>query len=413
MKKQATYVIILLLTVAAGIYVWKSQNAQKEKHKVELSTSSTELPKCENKVCNIEACDYEVEEGIIPNNSFLSTLLQGYGVAYQTVLNLVEQSKGVFDVTKIRSKQPYYVLKHKEDKEVDYFIYKQNTTDFVVFDMANEGAKVYTYEKPVEIEENAAEGVIVSSLYEAVEEAGMTPKMAIELANVFAWQIDFSRVQPGDEFKVLYEEKYCDDELIGTGNVQAAIIKNSVRDFHAYMYEGGYYDEEGKPLESMFLKSPVEFSRISSKFNKRRRHPIKKRIIPHLGTDYAAPHGTPIIAVADGVVTKASYTSGNGKYVKIRHNRTYETQYLHMSKRGVKKGQHVKQGDVIGYVGSTGLATGPHVCFRFWKNGEQVNHLKEDLPAADPLDEARLKEFHEQRKDLRVRLDKTSFSPEF
>ncbi|MEZ7940712.1 MAG: peptidoglycan DD-metalloendopeptidase family protein, partial [Flavobacteriales bacterium] len=196
-------------------------------------------------------------------------------------------------------------------------------------------------------------------------------------------------------------------------NVQAAVLTNSGKEFHAYLFNGGYYDENGKPLESMFLKSPVEFSRISSKFNKRRRHPIKKRIIPHLGTDYAAPRGTPIIAVADGVVTKSSYTGGNGKYVKLKHSSIYETQYLHMSKRGVKVGEHVKQGEVIGYVGSTGLATGPHVCFRFWKNGVQVNHLRQDLPAADPLDEATLNLFHVERKDLRIRLDKTIFSPEF
>ncbi|MEJ6682096.1 MAG: peptidoglycan DD-metalloendopeptidase family protein [Flavobacteriales bacterium] len=366
---------------------------------------------CQHMVCNIEACDYEVEEGVILNNSFLSTILQGYGVAYKTTLNLVEKSKGVFDVTKIRFNEPYYVLKNKENQEIDYFIYKQNTTDFIIFDMAIKGTKVYSYERPVVINEKVGSGVIVSSLYEAVEESGMTSSMAIELAGVFAWQIDFTRVQPGDKFKVLYEEKICEGELIGTGNVQCAILTNSGKEFHAYLYNGGYYDENGKPLESMFLKSPVEFSRISSKFNKRRRHPIKKRIIPHLGTDYAAPRGTPIIAVADGVVTKSSYTGGNGKYVKLKHSSIYETQYLHMSKRGVKVGEHVKQGEVIGYVGSTGLATGPHVCFRFWKNGVQVNHLRQDLPAADPLDEATLSLFHLERKDLRNRLEKTVFFP--
>ena len=412
MKKVFLIALAAVLVIGVSYLVISSNNDSEKASEVEKPLE-LEANLCQHMVCNIEACDYEVEEGEIPNNSFLSTILQSYGVAYKTVVALVEKSKGVFDVTKIRSNQPYYVLKNKENEEVDYFIYKQNVTDFVVFDLAKKGTKVYTYEKPVVINEKSGQGVIVSSLYDAVEESGMTSSMAIELASVFAWQIDFTRVQPGDDFRVLYEERICDGDLIGTGNVQAAILTNSGREFHAYMFDGGYYDEEGKPLESMFLKSPVEFSRISSKFNKRRRHPIKKRIIPHLGTDYAAPHGTPIIAVADGIVSKSSYTGGNGKYVKLRHNSTYETQYLHMSKRAVKAGQHVKQGDVIGYVGSTGLATGPHVCFRFWKNGEQVNHLKENLPAADPLDEATLAQFHTQRKDLRVRLDKTSFSPEF
>ncbi|HCY45129.1 MAG TPA: peptidase M23 [Flavobacteriales bacterium] len=411
MKKVQILALVAACIVGIAALVLNTSKTGEETS-VSKESVAIQAVTCQHMVCNIEACDYEVEEGVIPNNSFLSTILQGYGVAYKTVINLVEKSKGVFDVKKIRSKQPYYVLKNKENQEVDYFIYKQNTTDFVVFDMAKKGTTVYTYEKPVVINEKAGSGVIVSSLYEAVEEAGMTSSMAIELAGVFAWQIDFTRVQPGDEFKVLYEERICEGELIGTGNVQSAILTNSGKEFHAYLFNGGYYDENGKPLESMFLKSPVEFSRISSKFNKRRRHPIKKRIIPHLGTDYAAPKGTPIIAVADGVVTKSSYTGGNGKYVKLKHSSIYETQYLHMSKRGVKVGEHVKQGEVIGYVGSTGLATGPHVCFRFWKNGVQVNHLRQDLPAADPLDEATLSLFHVERKDLRIRLDKTIFSPE-
>ena len=412
MKKAQILVITTTCIVVIAVSIISTSKTTEEVS-VTKELADTSATMCKQMVCNIEACDYEVEEGVIPNNSFLSTILQGYGVAYKTILNLVETSKGVFDVTKIRSKQPYYVLKNKDNKEVDYFIYKQNTTGFVVFDLAKKGTTVYTYEKPVVVKEKSGSGVIVSSLYEAVEESGMTSSMAIELAGVFAWQIDFTRVQPGDEFKVLYEEKICDGELIATGNVQAAVLTNSGKEFHAYLFNGGYYDENGKPLESMFLKSPVEFSRISSKFNKRRRHPIKKRIIPHLGTDYAAPRGTPIIAVADGVVTKSSYTGGNGKYVKLKHSSIYETQYLHMSKRGVKVGEHVKQGEVIGYVGSTGLATGPHVCFRFWKNGVQVNHLRQDLPAADPLDKATLNLFHEERKDLRIRLDKTIFFPEF
>jgi len=366
---------------------------------------------CAELLCNIETCDYTIEEGFIPKNSFLSTLLEGYGVAYSTVANLVEESAEIFDVTKIRHKQPYYVL--KKQNNVDYFIYKQNRTDFVVFDMSSDSPEVYKFQKPKVSNEMAAKGLITSSLYTATEAAGLTPAMAVELSEVFAWQIDFTRLQKNDAFKVLYDEVTVDEEVIATQNVKAAILTHNGREYHAYAFNGDYYDENGNALRSMFLKSPVKFSRISSKFNKKRRHPIKKRIIPHLGTDYAAPHGTPIIAVADGVVTKASYTKGNGKYVKIKHNGTYETQYLHMSKRGVKVGAQVKQGDVIGYVGSTGLATGPHVCFRFWKNGEQINHLRADLPISEPLSADMKASFEKTRIDLRKRLDKTYFSPEF
>ncbi len=366
---------------------------------------------CLDLLCNIQTCGYTIEEGFIPKNSFLSTLLGSYGVAYSTVSSLVEESAKVFDVTKIRYKQPYYILKKKNN--VDYFIYKQNRTDFVVFDMSSDSPEVYKFYKPKAYREMATEGKITSSLYLAAENAGLNPSMAVELSEVYAWQIDFTRLQKNDSFKVLYDEVTVDNELIATENIKAAILTHNGREYHAYSFNGEYYDEKGNALRSMFLKSPVQFSRISSKFNKKRRHPIKKRIIPHLGTDYAAPYGTPIIAVADGVVTKASYTKGNGKYVKIRHNGTYETQYLHMSKRGVKVGAQVKQGDVIGYVGSTGLATGPHVCFRFWKNGEQINHLSADLPISEPLSEEMKESFETTRLDLRKRLDKTYVSPEF
>ncbi|MEZ7941849.1 MAG: hypothetical protein QMB87_10830, partial [Flavobacteriales bacterium] len=234
MKKVQILGLVAACIVGIAVLVLNTSKTVQEKS-VSREPLVRQALACQHMVCNIEACDYEVEEGVIPNNSFLSTILQGYGVAYKTILNLVEKSKGVFDVTKIRSKQPYYVLKNKENQEVDYFIYKQNTTDFVVFDMAKKGTMVYTYEKPVVINEKSGSGVIVSSLYEAVEESGMTSSMAIELAGVFAWQIDFTRVQPGDEFKVLYEEKICDGELIATGNVQAAVLTNSGKEFHAYL----------------------------------------------------------------------------------------------------------------------------------------------------------------------------------
>ena len=208
------------------------------------------------------------------------------------------------------------------------------------------------------------------------------------MAQVYAWTIDFSRIQAGDRFRILYEQDWVADEALG---MPASSPQNSCTayNFPAYAYDQGdgvdHFDETGASLRKAFLKAPVEFSRISSRFDKRF-HPVLKKVKAHLGTDYAAPHGTPIVAVGDGIVTKASYTKGNGKYVKIRHNGTYTTQYLHMSRRNVKEGQAVRQGDVIGYVGSTGLATGPHVCFRFWKNGQQVDHLREEFPPSTPIE---------------------------
>jgi len=189
------------------------------------------------------------------------------------------------------------------------------------------------------------------------------------------------------------------DKPAGMPRIVASEFMHRGRNFPAFAFDQGegldYFDETGASLRKAFLKAPVSFSRISSRFNKRRFHPVLKKVKAHLGTDYAAPRGTEIVAVGDGVVTKASYTKGNGKYVKIRHNGTYTTQYLHMSRRNVKEGQAVRQGDVIGYVGSTGLATGPHVCFRFWKNGRQVDHLKEDFPPSTPIKEEAKGSFEE------------------
>ena len=231
-------------------------------------------------------------------------------------------------------------------------------------------------------------GTIENSLYMDFDKAGHPTNLAVAMANVYAWTIDFSRVQKGDTYDVLYRREVVNGRPVGMPVVLSSTFSHWDRPLDAYRFEdngiAGYYDLEGGSLQKVFLKAPVEFSRISSRYNPKRFHPVLKKVKGHFGTDYAAPQGTPIVAVGDGVVTKSSYTSGNGKFVKIRHNGTYETQYLHMSKRAVKKGQRVKQGEVIGYVGQTGLATGPHVCFRFWKHGKQVDHLREDFPLLIP-----------------------------
>ena len=232
--------------------------------------------------------------------------------------------------------------------------------------------------------------------------------LALAMANVYAWTVDFSRLQPGDAFDVMYERTYVSGEPIGMPRVIACHFEHRGRELPAFRFDQGegfdYFDDDGQSLRKAFLKAPVEFSRISSHYNLKRFHPILQKTKAHYGTDYAAASGTPIIAVGDGVVSKSSYTRGNGKYVKIRHNNTYETQYLHMSRRAVKSGETVKQGQVIGYVGSTGLATGPHVCFRFWKNGKQVDHLREEFPPSTPIQAENMTEFQSTVQDLRKAL---------
>jgi len=230
---------------------------------------------------------------------------------------------------------------------------------------------------------------------------------------VYAWSIDFFRLQKGDAFSVLYEEEYVDDSIyVGLKRIVAANLTHVGNDFYAFPYENelgfnDYYDEDGRSLRKTFLRAPLNFTRISSRYSGRRFHPVQKRWKAHLGTDYAAPTGTPIMSTADGVIIAAKYTSANGNYVKVRHNSTYTTQYLHMSKikPGIKNGVRVKQGDIIGYVGSTGLATGPHVCYRFWVNGKQVDPYKQKLPDAKPLEGERMDAYKSYMASLKEELD--------
>jgi murein DD-endopeptidase MepM/ murein hydrolase activator NlpD len=239
-----------------------------------------------------------------------------------------------------------------------------------------------------------------------MQENDLNPVLALELADIYAWSIDFYQIQKGDQFKVYFSEKYVEDEYVGIDSIYAAIFTHRNVEFSAILFEQdgltSYFDELGNSLQKAFLQTPVKFSRISSRYTKKRFHPVLKRNKAHLGTDYAAPTGTPIYTTGDGVITHASYTSGNGNYVKIRHNTVYTTQYLHMSKfaAGTKAGKAVKQGTVIGYVGSTGLATGPHVCYRFWKNGNQVDPYKEKIPPSFPVKEENKPVFEKKKNEV-------------
>jgi murein DD-endopeptidase MepM/ murein hydrolase activator NlpD len=259
--------------------------------------------------------------------------------------------------------------------------------------------------------------MINSSLWLTMKSYDLPVQLIDKMEGVFQWSLDFFRIQNGDQFKIIYEENTIDGKFAGIGKVLGAYFKNYDNEYYGIYYENGkakgYYDEEGRPMKSPFLKAPIRFSsyRISSSYNLRRFHPVLKRVRPHYGTDYAAPRGTPIVAVAHGVVTRAGYGRGNGNYVKIKHDKTYSTQYLHMSgfAKGIRSGVHVKQGQVIGYVGSTGLATGPHVCFRFWKNGKQVNHLRLKLPNPEPMPENLKPLYFPVRDEMVARLGAISY----
>src|SRR5690606_13875792 len=275
----------------------------------------------------------------------------------------------------------------------------------------------HTSKKPVSIKKRTVSGVISSSLSDAIESEGLNYMLTHELNSIYQWSIDFFRLQKGDKFKFVFTEKYINDSIYaGIENIEASVFVHEDKPYYAFNFvadslsgEADFYDENARPLQSFFLKAPLNFSRISSRFSPRRFHPVQKRWKAHKGTDYAAPHGTPIWSTANGVVIASSYTGGNGNYVKIKHNDTYTTQYLHMSKRAVKQGQRVKQGDIIGYVGSTGLATGPHVCYRFWVNGVQVDPFKQNLPAAAPIEDHLKDAYFAAIEPLKEELEKIEF----
>jgi len=355
--------------------------------------------------------DFDAEQVVmqtmIPENSFLSTLLTGQGVPYSKVYQLVESVKEQFDVRQIRAGKKCAFVTSDLCTPPTHFVYEPNKLEYYVFDLDNPSVK--NVKRKVDVAVKTAAGVVDGSLWLTMDRHGYRWSLIDRMEDALAWSLDFYSIQNGDEFKLIYEELSVDGEVVGVGNLLGAYYKNYGNEYYAVHYENekysGFYDVEGRPNKRTFLKAPVKFSRVSSGYTPKRFHPVLKRFKAHLGTDYAAPRGTPIFAVANGVVTKASFTRGNGNYVKIKHDKTYQTQYLHMLRfaKGISPGVHVKQGQVIGYVGKTGLATGYHVCFRFWKNGRQVNHRRLNFPPADPMPESEM-EMYKCHRDFVVDL---------
>ena len=298
------------------------------------------------------------------------------------------------------------------------FIYQPNLEEYVVINF-HDSIHAYTSRKPIKYVEKEVSGTINSSISETLEEKGLSQVLANKLADdIYAWTIDFRRLQPGDRFKVIYSDKYIDDSIYaGVHDVKAAYFEHNGDSLYALRFVTDslknivdYFSEDAKNLRRAFLKMPVKFGRLSSRYNLHRRIAYYGyKVRPHKGTDFAAPIGTPIMATANGTVIKSSYTRANGNYVKIRHNATYETQYLHMKKRNVKVGQFVKQGDVIGWIGMTGNTGGPHVCYRFWKNGRQVDPFKQKLPEAKPISDSLKVRYLDFIKPIRTQLDNIPF----
>ncbi len=360
---------------------------------------------------------YEAKQLKIKRGDTFGAILERNGIDYPQVYEILQAIKGKVSVRKLQIGKPYTLLFDKGSINTPKaFIYHPDALGYSVIQLRDSiyGKQV---DKPIRTVELEATGVIESSLYETMQNSGYNNMLTYFMSDVYAWTIDFTRLDKGDRFKVIYTEKFVDDSIsVGIEKIKAAYFEHRGKGLYAYEFETDsikgivdYFDDKAKNLRRAFLKAPVKFSRISSRYNLKRRIAYYGRVKPHKGTDYAAAVGTPIMATANGRVTKASYTRGNGNYVKIKHNGTYSTQYLHMKRRKVKVGQYVKQGDVIGWVGMTGNTSGPHVCYRFWKNGRQVDPFKQKLPEAKPISSELKKRYFAHIKETEQQLNCLSF----
>jgi len=339
---------------------------------------------------------FHIIRGRIRRDQTLGTLLYNNGVSHDTIHKLAMASTDIFDLRKIRMGNPYKIFCSKDSNHnVLHFVYEHTHVDYVMFSL-EDSIMVHRQEKEVIEKEREVSGVITSSLWNSMLDNDIDPMLAFELSEIYAWSIDFFGLQEGDGFKVYYDEQFVDTTYIGLGKINGSVFYHAEEEFYAvpFMQDSveSFFDQEGNSLRKAFLKAPLRFSRISSRYTHSRLHPILKIRRPHLGVDYAAPVGTPVLAVGDGKIIKTGYTRGNGNWIKIQHNSVYATAYLHLSRfgKGIKTGTYVKQGDIVGYVGSTGLSTGPHLDFRFYKNGYPVDPLKVKAPPVHPVHEDNL-----------------------
>ncbi|MBK8955664.1 MAG: peptidoglycan DD-metalloendopeptidase family protein [Saprospiraceae bacterium] len=353
---------------------------------------------------------FHVEQSKILSGQSLGSLFQSNNLQDATIKKAIQSIQENFSTTKFIAGNKIAFIHSDLCKRPDYFCYEINNTKYLVCQLFGDYC-VELVEKEKSFQQEVAYGFIDRTLWHALGEENISLNLIDQMEDALASAVDFHHVQKGDIFKLVFNRLYIEGKPTDDGELLAAYFNASGKDNYSFKYKldknTGYYDLQGRPMKSRFLKAPLRFSRVTSGFNPRRLHPVLKYSRPHLGTDYAAPHGTPIMAVGSGVVEAASYTGGNGNYVKIKHDNSYQTQYLHMSRfaSGIRRGTHVSQGQVIGYVGSTGLATGPHVCFRFWKNGRQVDHRRLSFPSPEPLPASVLPEFMKHKEGLLTILD--------
>ncbi|MBP1840316.1 M23 family metallopeptidase [Formosa algae] len=408
---------VIMFTAALGLTSCKDESKQQLETDLAVAEKEIVIPDVYEFGFNLN--EYIVKRDTVQSGDSFGHILERNNIGFSKIYQIAEKAKDSFDIRKIQIGKPYTLLCAKDSLETPKcFIYQPNKEEYVVVNF-QDSIHAYTSRKPIKYVEKEYSGIINSNISQTLADDGLSLILAYKMSDIYAWTIDFTRLQKGDRFKVIYTDKYIDDTIYaGIDKIKAAYFEHNTEPFYAFEFETDtvlgttdFYNDQAKTLRRAFLKAPVEYKRISSRFNLNRRIALYgNRVRPHKGTDFAANIGTPIVATANGKVTKSSYTGGNGNYVKIRHNKVYETQYLHMQKRKVKVGDFVKQGDVIGWVGMTGNTSGPHVCYRFWKNGEQVDPFKQKLPAAEPISEDLKEKYLKYIKPIKIQMDAIKFS---
>lgn len=360
--------------------------------------------------------DFNIVNDTIKSGDTFGSLLEKQNLDGRKVYDIVAKVKDTFDVRSIRIGKPFTILRSKDrTNKIQVLIYQPDRLNFYVIDF-RDSIIVYKKAKPLTFKTRTIAGALNGSLSETLQNLKVDPALAPRIAKIYAWSIDFFKLQKGDKFALKFTERYINDTIYdGVDSLKAAFFEYKGKKVYAFPFapdantkKQQYFDEEGKTLKNFFLKAPLKFVNITSRFAKNRFHPVQLIWKAHKGTDYAAPTGTPIMTTAAGVVEQAGFTTGNGNFVKVKHDKTYSTQYLHMSKILVRRGQRVTQGQVIGKVGSTGLATGPHVCYRFWRNGVQVDALRLNLPTSTPMDSKYRQKYMEYMNPIKRELDSVS-----
>jgi murein DD-endopeptidase MepM/ murein hydrolase activator NlpD len=416
MRKHSNMPLFIVICLITSLLI-SSCNGQKDrKREPILMDTIASIPTPSILKYGLPVDSFVIEDGTIGPNQHLSHILSGYGVSMSTIDQLARQAIDIFDVRNIRKGKSFSIFQTADSlSETRYFVYENSAIDYYVFELFD-SLRVYKGEKEVVTRLKEAHGVIESSLWNAVAGSGLDPILAIRLNDIFAWSIDFFAIQKGDRFRVIYDEQFVDSTSVGIGEIYAVQFDHYGKENYAFRFyqddRYDYFDDEGNSLRRAFLKAPLEFSRVSSGFSNSRMHPVLRIRRPHHGVDYAAPTGTPVMTIGDGtVIAKGYQANGGGNYLRVKHNTMYTTVYMHLSgfAKGIKQGSRVNQGQVIAYVGSTGLSTGPHLDFRVFKNGTPVDPLKVEAPPVEPVNKNRMEEYMTMKDSLMTELRKINW----